>query len=155
PGAWNTTSSASTAANPSRSCALNVLVPCSNVSRTVVGMRAGSRSQGSFATGWSPWSFLVQQVSQLGATVDLQLDVRPSEVAFDSLERHVQLLSDLAIGVSLSRHAGHAGLASRQRFQAGPPLTTRTRSGCVELVAHACDQWPGAAAGRQVECPRK
>ena len=83
--------------------------------------------------------------------LDPELGVDACEVALDGLERHVELVRDLAVGAALGREPGDAELAGGQRFHARAPRASRAGAGRLELVARPGRQRSGAAAGGEVE----
>ena len=72
-------------------------------------------------------------------------------MAFDGLERHVQLVGDLAVGTALGHQPHHAELARGQRFQAAAPDTSGAGAGGPELITCAGGERASATAGGEVE----
>src|SRR6266545_134570 len=101
--------------------------------------------------GWHPGLFSFEDLGQLAAAFDPELGVRTREVTLDGLERHIQLVGDLAVRVALGRQPYDAQLAGSERFHTDAPLASRAGAGGLELLARAGGQRPGAAAGGEVE----
>src|SRR5262245_23861578 len=101
--------------------------------------------------GGHPGFLAFQNPGELSSAFDAQLRVGAREVAFDGLERHVQLVGDLAIRPTAAGEPYDAQLARRQRLDAGAPRTSRPGPGCLELFARASREWTGTTAGREVE----
>src|SRR5690348_9461850 len=130
------------------SWALNVPVPLSNVSRAVMLMevplpsvRVRARKVRSLGCrsleGWHPGLFSLEHPWELRATFDPELRVRAGEVTLHGLERHEELLGDLAVGAALGREMNDPQLAWREGLHAGAPLAPRAGAGRLELLACA------------------
>src|SRR5262245_48291030 len=145
PGASKTTLSESTCANPSISCALNVAVPVSNASRTLVVMRSSSRcvrpqdraAEGGLLAGGHPGFFGCEHPGGFAAASDCELVVGAREVTLDCLERHVQLVGDLAVGTAVCGEPHDAQLGGRQCLETGAPRASRPGAGGLQLFAGA------------------
>src|SRR5215470_5540548 len=101
--------------------------------------------------GRHPRFFGIEHPVELLAAGDAELAVGAGEVAFDGLDRHVQLLRDLTIRASRPGQPDDAQLAWRQRLDADAPVAARARTGDTELLASAGRQGPCAAARSAVE----
>ena len=101
--------------------------------------------------GRHPRFFRIEHAVELLAAGDAELAVGAGEVAFDGLDRHVQLLGDLTIRASVAGQPDDAQLARRQRLDADAPVAARTRTGDAQLFAGAGRERLGAAARGAVE----
>src|SRR5262252_5581651 len=92
------------------------------MSRTIACSGRASRR------GGHPGFFFSKPCGQLAAAGDLELGVRAGQVAFDGLQRHVELASDLAVRAPARSEPRDAQLARREREDAAAPLAARPRA---------------------------
>ena len=132
--------------------------PASHLSsrwRHAIAGRIGEPDRGRAAAtaleGRHPCFCGIEHAVELLAGGDAELAVGAGEVAFDRLDRHVQLLGDLTVRASRSGQLDDAQLARRQRLDADAPVAARTRTSDTQLLAGTGRQGPGAAARGAVE----
>src|SRR5262245_58586598 len=85
--------------------------------------------------GSHPWISRTEDAVELFAAGDAQLRVGAREVAFDRLDREIELLSDLTVAAPVPGKPHGAEFARRQRFQADSPIAAGTRAGDMQLFS--------------------
>ena len=101
--------------------------------------------------GSHPEVFPGQRRGELAAAGDPELGVDVGEVSLDGLQRHVEPVRDLPVGLAVRGQPGDPQLAGRERVQPVAPFPPGRPPAAVSSVVRPAGQRPGPAAGGQVE----